>query len=274
MHNADILGRLVYGSNMIESAGNSLNITTKLCKAVFAGQAVTAHLNKEDDEAYYQEHVNHLRASRRPTHHADVIQSRLEIIQHAQAVQHTIHHIVTHKEPWSEALILEAHRILHTGLDSDVSAGQYRTYEVAVKYEKPGERQKKGHLCMRARAVPGYIKDMVEHLNRETAEAERKEPGSVDAYVLAARYHHLFVNIHPFGDGNGRISRIILNTLLLRYAGCVSVFGGVERERDEYIGIATRASRMFHAEDGEVEFERQKGHLELGDFVRDKAEVV
>lgn len=75
MDDLDILSRLIYGSNMIESVGNSLNISNDLCKAVFAGQEVTAHID-EDDGEYYREHVDHLRANHHPARHTDAVQSR------------------------------------------------------------------------------------------------------------------------------------------------------------------------------------------------------
>jgi fido (protein-threonine AMPylation protein) len=274
MDNPKTLGRLVYGSNMIESAGGSLDITTRLCKAVFAGQVVNAHIDERDDEEYYQGHVEHLRHNKRPTNHVEVIQSRREMIQHAQALQYTIRRIVTHREPLSESLIREAHRILHTGLDNnnDATPSQYRTHEVAVKYQRPGKGHQRCHAGMRARAVPGYMKDMVHHLNHETAAAEVEGRQDVDPYALAARFHYLFLNMHPFGHGNGRIARVISSALLLRYAGGVSVLGATLDERHEYICIATRGLRAFRNEHKEVEFGRQKGHLELADYVWAKSQ--
>jgi hypothetical protein len=73
MDNLNTFARLVYGLNMLELAGSSLNITVRLCKAVLAGQAVSTYIDEEDDEKYYQEHVDHLRANYRPTHYTDVI---------------------------------------------------------------------------------------------------------------------------------------------------------------------------------------------------------
>ncbi|KAG7289202.1 hypothetical protein NEMBOFW57_005565 [Staphylotrichum longicolle] len=262
------LVRLVYGSNMIESVGNTLGITIKLCQAVFRGQEVS--INIEDRDPDYKAHLEHLLAANRPANRQYAIRSRREIVQHAQALNFVVEHIVLNKESWSENIILEAHRILHTGVDDDeVKAGQYRTYEVAVKYEKPGEKKQKAHRCMRAKAVPQYMREMVQHLNHDIAEADKH--GVLDPYTLAARYHHQFVNIHPFGDGNGRMSRIILNVLLLRYAGHVSEIGLNADERDEYIGIATRASQVFHREDMEVEFDDLTGHVELSRYILAKS---
>jgi Fic family protein len=266
------LARLVYGSNMIESAGSTLVITTQLCRAVFRDQVSEINIDIEETDPTYQEHLAHLHATNRPADHQNVVASRREIVQHAQALAHMINHIVLAKKPWSEQLILDTHRILHAGLDDDVEAGKYRPYEVAVKYEKPGQKHKqKPSLCMRARAVPGYMREMVSHLNHDVGEGGSSVATPIDPYTLAARYHHQFVNIHPFGDGNGRMSRIILNSLLLRYAGHISEIGLDVEEREEYIGIATRASRVFHSEDMEVDFEEHTGHRELATFILAKS---
>jgi hypothetical protein len=63
------------------------------------------------------------------------------------------------------------------------------------------------------------------------------------------------------------MSRIILNVLLLRYAGHVSEIGLDAEERDEYIRLATRASQVFHREDMEIDFRDHTGHLELARFI-------
>ncbi|KAK4118969.1 Fic-domain-containing protein [Parathielavia appendiculata] len=229
----DTLVRLIYGSIMIESAGSSLDITRQLCTAAFRGQNVTAHIS--DTDPNHGKHLAKSPASRQPRRGCPhVFESK----------------IFSDGWPWSEELILDTHRILHRGLYNVVGAGEYRTYEVAVKYEKP-ER------------CPD-MRDMVEHLNSNVAGAERL--GRLNPSTLAARYHHQFVNIHPFGDGNGRMSRIILKALLLQLR-CVSVFGLDAQERDDYIGIATRASKVFHAEDMEVDFSEHTGHLKLTKFV-------
>lgn len=187
--------RLVYSSNLIESAGNSLGVTINLFRAVFRGDEVPIDIEERDPE--YKAHLEHL------------------------------------------------------------SAGP------ASSDGPPARGPVTARNC--AACTSAYMKEMVQNLNHDIEEAEKSS--DLDPYTLAARYHHQFVNTHPFGDGNGRMSRTILNTILLRYAGHVTEIGLDDDERDKYLRIATRASKTFHAEDMEVEFHRHTGHLELAKFV-------
>jgi len=43
------------------------------------------------------------------------------------------------------------------------------------------------------------------------------QKNSVHPLQLATEFHHRFVLIHPFDDGNGRIARLLVNYILLRY---------------------------------------------------------
>ncbi|KAK4098556.1 Fic-domain-containing protein [Parathielavia hyrcaniae] len=251
----DCIARLIYGSNMIESAGTSLDITKQLCAAVLQSDTVAAEISETDPK--YEDHVKHLRANNRVSNRAEVVQSRREVIHHAQALKHVLGR---KEELWSEALLLTLHHILHDGIDQWVKPGQYRTHEVVVRYEDG-----KAHLCMRANAVPMYMKEMIEQLNNDVAEGECA--GWFDPFTLAAKYHYAFENMHPFGDGNGLMSRIVLNALLLRHAGCVGVIGVDEKEWEAYIDVVTRASKAFQAEDMNLDIKQHTGHLNLAKFL-------
>ena len=51
--------------------------------------------------------------------------------------------------------------------------------------------------------------------------------------VVAATFHHRFVRIHPFDDGNGRMARLLMNMILIRHGYTIAI---VEREnRSRYI---------------------------------------
>jgi len=64
----------------------------------------------------------------------------------------------------------------------------------------------------------------------------------IDPSHLAAEHFNSFVLINPFLDGNGRMCRLILNALLLKYKGVAVAFGGSHEGREEYFGIVRRAS--------------------------------
>jgi Fic family protein len=51
---------------------------------------------------------------------------------------------------------------------------------------------------------------------KELLEWYRKEEKNLHPLVLAAMLHYKFVRIHPFDDGNGRVSRLLMNYVLLR----------------------------------------------------------
>jgi Fic family protein len=57
--------------------------------------------------------------------------------------------------------------------------------------------------------VPGLMTDLVRYLNRE----------DVDPITQAAVAHAQFECIHPYGDGNGRIGRVLIGWLLVRRLG-------------------------------------------------------
>ncbi|KAL6850987.1 hypothetical protein ACO1O0_008113 [Amphichorda felina] len=252
---------LIYGSNFVEAAGSSLQITTELCRDVFHGIPVTANVDERNPS--YQQHLQALTNTDREPNKANVIQSRKEAILHARALSFMINRIVLNNKPWSEELIFQAHAILYEGLDNDVTPGQYRDHDVAVSYEKPGEKQK-WSICMRAKAVPVCMRQLITSLNNDIASAEAS--GEIDPYTLSGKIHDYFLMIRPFGDGNGRMARIILNVLLLKYAGHVAHIGS-DNDKGEYLDVVRGGQKISGQEDMEVDILRQKSHRETARFI-------
>jgi len=54
--------------------------------------------------------------------------------------------------------------------------------------------------------------------------------------ILAAEMHERLVSIHPFIDGNGRTSRLIMNLLLLKSGYTVTSLKGDYESRMKYYG--------------------------------------
>lgn len=59
-----------------------------------------------------------------------------------------------------------------------------------------------------ARKVPDLLDNLVDFVN--------KNPLQLNAIELATVFHHQFVHIHPFFDGNGRTVRLAMNLLLMK----------------------------------------------------------
>jgi Fic family protein len=57
--------------------------------------------------------------------------------------------------------------------------------------------------------------------------------------IFAATFHHRFVKIHPFDDGNGRMARILMNLILMR-AGYLPAIFKIE-QRGAYIASLVQA---------------------------------
>lgn len=67
----------------------------------------------------------------------------------------------------------------------------------------------------------------------------QKKKYDIHPLIIAARFHLDFVLIHPFADGNGRMSRILMNLILMQ-CGFPPVVIKVE-DRNNYINALNRA---------------------------------
>ncbi|KAI1777981.1 fido domain-containing protein [Hypoxylon cercidicola] len=265
----DSLVELVYGSNFIEVTGSDFDVTEKLCRQILRGENVSAEV--EPRSAEYEQARAALIALKRPSSFEEVIRSRQEIINHSQALNYAIDHFVLDSKPITEDFLKELHAKLCFGNVLHEEAGEpgkYRTWEIAARH---GKDMKQKSIFIRASAVPQYMADLVDDLHKDIIDAEQTKV--IDPFDIASRYCHRLVCIHPFGDGNGRMCRILLNILLLKYAGYVTTFGGTEGERQEYLDIARRSNKRFHQEDMEVLEAEKKGHRELAKFTLRKSKA-
>ncbi|KAI3581059.1 fido domain-containing protein [Fusarium oxysporum f. sp. albedinis] len=212
----DELARMVYGSNMIEVAGGGVDITLKLCKDVFQGKELPEEINERDED--YHDLKIHLLNKNLPSGHEAILRSRREIVQHAEAARYMIDQVCIKGKDLSHKIISEAHGILTYKIDLGDTPWPYYS---GVK-------------------VPAAMRDMIDELDSDIKKAT--EEGQIDPVVLASKYCHKFVNIHPFADGNGRMCRLILNALLLKYSGRFICIGQDGQDRQEYLRIAVAAS--------------------------------
>lgn len=93
-------------------------------------------------------------------------------------------------------LILKLHKTLLTNIRDEI-AGRFRSGKEWVRVGT--------HIGANPEFVSGFMHDLVRDYNSDN-----------DEYFLEkiAYFHAEFENIHPFGDGNGRIGRLITNEQL------------------------------------------------------------
>ncbi len=126
------------------------------------------------------------------------LREHLEVINHRDAILY-VEDIVTNNEPLTEWQIKNIHRLVLKGIN-DSYAGAYRDQQVIIAGAK--------HIP----PEPFLIKDEMEELIRWYDNDAR----SLHPVERAALLHIIFVGIHPFIDGNGRTSRLLLNLELMK----------------------------------------------------------
>lgn len=94
--------------------------------------------------------------------------------------------------------ILEIHRRV-LGYVDPFGSGEFRRTQVYVG----------GHIPPPPNDIPPLMKEFEQWLNSESA--VRMHP-----IRYAALAHYKLVKIHPFDDGNGRTSRLLMNALLMQ----------------------------------------------------------
>ncbi|KAK3364525.1 fido domain-containing protein [Lasiosphaeria hispida] len=259
----DVLSKIIFGSNYIETTGGGLDITLKICQAIFKDEKVPEIVDDRDPD--YEKHKRDAMRNGKgsPPDTPSVLQSRREITQHARAASYIISEIYLRDKDLDEDIILETHRILTKGIDTEQGyswtqySGVYRQVPVAAGL----------HSFPPADLVPAQMRQMISSLNNDLAVAAKE--GMIDPVALASKYCHGLVNIHPFLDGNGRTCRLILNALLLKYGGLLVCIGQDDETREEYLSIAARAGERIASqrddwdEDGESD---PKHYKELASF--------
>ena len=125
------------------------------------------------------------------------VKEHLEAINHENAIEY-LDGLTKDKSEISEWNIKGLHQLILKGIDDD-NAGRYRNHNVIISGAK--------------HRPPEYIKvpELMEKLMMNYDEWDKYHP-----IIRAALLHGELVKIHPFIDGNGRTSRLIMNMDLMR----------------------------------------------------------
>jgi Fic family protein len=148
-------------------------------------------------------------------------ESRRAVACYARAMDHVAVLAVDPSFRWLDRVILDLH----------FDACQFQAEKLPGRWrERPiGVTGADGSLEFRGpdpELVPDLMAEVVEWLAREEDE---------DVVVRAAMAHLQVISVHPFEDGNGRISRIVQSLVLAREGSVAPEFASIE----EYLGHHT-----------------------------------
>lgn len=123
-----------------------------------------------------------------------------------------------------------------------IEVGKYRSEEMKV-VSGPMGHEKVHYEAPKPERVPEEMQRFIDWINAD---------GGIDPVLKAGIAHLWFVSIHPFDDGNGRITRAITDMLLARSENSAKRFYSMSNEmkirQKEYYDILEKTQRS----DGEI----------------------
>jgi len=138
-------------------------------------------------------------------------------------------------EKITKELLLQWHQNIFGETKFDI-AGRFRDYLVRVGL----------HLAPDWQDVENLMKDFVEFIDKN------KKMNPVE---LAGRAHYQFEKIHPFGDGNGRIGRLLMNfilwhngypMLIIEYKKRKSYYKALQKDEEHFVSYFIRRYLTIH----------------------------
>jgi Fic family protein len=126
------------------------------------------------------------------------ISDAFAVIGHAKAYDHMF--TLLNQRKLKEQDVLLYHSLLQGSLTKEAAPGEYRKIKIFVSgsnHSFPGPDE-----------VPA-------EMNRFFESAGNK-PNDLHTVAFAAQIHKDLVTIHPFADGNGRVARLAMNTVLIQ----------------------------------------------------------
>jgi Fic family protein len=178
------------------------------------------------------------------------MREHLEAVNHAQAVEFIVE-LAAKLQDLDRRTLLELHNLVLRGVDSE-NAGRYRQVPVRIG----GSR----HEPPQPYLIDKMMEDYFLHYQRQR--------DALHPVILAADMHERLVSIHPFIDGNGRTSRLVMNLILLRNGYTIANLKGDPASRLAYYQALEKvqvdnAPEVFYTLVADAVETSLEAHLEL-----------
>ena len=145
--------------------------------------------------------------------------------------------------PITKNYILQLHKILYSHMNNPM-AGQTKTVQNYISATYPDGRTEVLFTPMAPFETPAALEKICEEYNRIIGNLE------VEPLLAIPIFIHDFLCIHPFNDGNGRMSRLLTTLLLYRsgfYVGrYISLEAKIADNKDLYYEALGKAQYGWH----------------------------
>lgn len=132
----------------------------------------------------------------------------LEAVNHAEAISY-MEALVKDELDYSPRVLSELNYLILKGLDRE-NAGKYRSVPVRISGS--------AHVPPQPFLLDKLMEDYFHHYDTQKR--------ILHPVILAAEMHERLVSIHPFIDGNGRSSRLVMNLILLKHGYTIANLKG------------------------------------------------
>jgi Fic family protein len=150
------------------------------------------------------------------------MREHFEITNHHDAIEF-VENLVSQSNPVRERDILDIHQLVMLKIEKEF-AGRFRNSGVRIVGAN--------FLPPNARKVPDLMKELVDFINQN--------PLGLHEVILATVFHHRFVWIHPFFDGNGRTVRLVMNLILMQHGYPPAII--LKNDRKKYYDALNQAN--------------------------------
>ncbi len=144
--------------------------------------------------------------------------------------------------PITPNYILQLHKYLYQYANPDFG-GKFKNTQNYIVANLPDGNSKVLFEPLSPVETPEAMNELCETFNKSM------EQGEIDSLLLTINFIKDFLCIHPFNDGNGRMSRLLTTLLLYRsgYVVCkyISLEKKIEKTKDSYYGVLGQSSENW-----------------------------
>ncbi|SFH84709.1 Fic family protein [Halpernia frigidisoli] len=153
------------------------------------------------------------------------LREHFETVNHQDAIEY-VESLVSPKYQFTTNDILDVHALVLAKIEKDY-AGRFRTSGVRItgaNFNPPN-----------ALKVSSLVDELVDWANNS----------EMNSLIKAAIFHHRFVWIHPFFDGNGRTARLLFNIIFMKMGFPPAII--LKNDRKKYYDALNNANKQDYS---------------------------